>query len=305
MNFNNHAQVVQSWYIALRSGKLKKGKALSIDLLGRRLAFFRDEAGQVHALDAQCPHLGSDLGIGQVQGSELRCAYHHWCFDGAGHCTKAPYFDTAPARSARSYPVHEAWGFIWVFNGPQPLFAGPWEVVGEGARVFHAATDHLPVHPHLITMNGMDACHFSSLHPLAETQAPEVSQEDAFRTTLKIGGRPHSAFLRWFVGGPRGELAGKFTVLGGNISFATVYYPHTFQALFVTDPEGSDSCRVMTFVVFPRGVRLRPIFSLGVLLSVLPDDRKIFLGLKFRPAFSERDECLKAFFEQVNAMSTY
>ena len=305
MNFNNPALVVQSWYVAMKSRKLKKGKAMSLDLLNRRIAFFRDEAGQAHALDAPCPHLGSDLGIGEVQGNVLRCAFHHWCFDGGGACTKAPFFDEAPARRTRSYPVHEAWGFIWIFNGPEALFPGPWEVVGEGARVFHAYTDKLPVHPHLITMNGMDACHFSSLHPLAETRAPEASQADAHRTTLTIGGRPHSAFLRAFIGSPTGELLGEFTVLGGNISFATVTYPHTFQAIFATDPMGSQGCRSIIFVVFPKGVRLRPVFSLGVLLSVLPDDRKIFLGLKFKPAFSAKDECLKLFFDQVNAMPVW
>ncbi len=305
MNFNHPDRVVQSWYPAMRSRGLGRGKARSLDLLRRRIVLYRDAGGQVHALDGQCPHLGADLGHGKVQGTELRCAYHHWCFGPNGACTRAPFFDAPPARRTRSYPVYEAWGMIWIFNGPAPLFPGPWEVVGSGARVFRVYTDHLPVHPHLITLNGMDACHFSALHPMAQTRAPEVSQEDAFRTTLRIGGRPHSRLLRWFIGSPTDELIGEFTVLGGNISFATVTYPHTFKVVFATDPTGPATCRSITFLIFPRGVRLRPLFALGVLLAVLPDDRRIFFGLKFQPGFSEHDACARSFYEQVNAMATW
>ncbi len=82
MNFNHPDLVVQSWYPAMRSRRLRRGRARSLDLLRRRIVLFRDESGAVHALDGQCPHLGADLGLGTVEGTELRCAYHHWCFGG-------------------------------------------------------------------------------------------------------------------------------------------------------------------------------------------------------------------------------
>ena len=35
---------------------------------------------------AWCPHLGADLSVGQIVDGRLRCAYHHWSFDGSGAC---------------------------------------------------------------------------------------------------------------------------------------------------------------------------------------------------------------------------
>jgi nitrite reductase/ring-hydroxylating ferredoxin subunit len=309
MNFGHPDRVVQSWYIAMKSRELKNGQVKSLDLLRRRIVFFRDSKAVVHALDARCPHLGADLGHGTVQGDTLRCAYHHWCYDGDGVCTSAPSFDTPPARRARSYPVHEAWGFIWIFNGPRPLFEGPWRMVGDGARAFHIHTGMLPTHPHCAVMNGMDAYHFSALHPVTDTRPPEFSQVDDYRMTLKVCSRPDGRILRALMRSPTGEIRGEFTALGGNISLATITYPHVLQTLFVADPSGPGTSRAFTFVTIPEGVSVKPLFSigfaLGVFLFVLPDDRKVFSNLRFHPGFSEKDACLKCFYDQVNALPTW
>jgi phenylpropionate dioxygenase-like ring-hydroxylating dioxygenase large terminal subunit len=308
-NFAHPEKVVQSWYIALRSKQLRKERATSVSLLHRRIVFFRDSQGIVHALDAACPHLGADLGNGTVHQDQLRCAYHHWCYDGEGVCRSAPSFDTAPARRTRSYPVYEAWGFIWIFNGPKALFEGPWEMVGKGARVWLVHAGKLPAHPHIAVMNGMDSYHFSALHPVTETRQPETIQSDEYRTTLKLYGRPAGRLLRALMPSPTGEICGEFTAIGGNITIARVTYPHVFQTLFIADPSGPTHSRAFTFVTLPKGETFRPFFSirfaLGVILFVLPDDHRIFNNLEFHPGFSEKDKCLKSFYDQVNALPTW
>ena len=52
---------------------------------------FRDANGDVHALDAFCPHLGANLAAGKVKGTCLECPFHAWRFNGEnGKCTNIP-----------------------------------------------------------------------------------------------------------------------------------------------------------------------------------------------------------------------
>ena len=44
-------------------------------------------------MDAYCPHLGANLGVGgHVRGNCIECPFHGWQFDGeTGKCMKIPY----------------------------------------------------------------------------------------------------------------------------------------------------------------------------------------------------------------------
>jgi len=58
---------------------------------GLELAVFRDSGGEVHALDAFCPHLGANMAVGgTVKGDCLECPFHAWKFDGEGKCVDIP-----------------------------------------------------------------------------------------------------------------------------------------------------------------------------------------------------------------------
>lgn len=48
---------------------------------------------QVSIVDAYCPHLGANLGVGgRVHGNCIECPFHGWQFDGeTGQCVKIPY----------------------------------------------------------------------------------------------------------------------------------------------------------------------------------------------------------------------
>ena len=51
-------------------------------------------------LDAYCPHLGANIGIGgRVIGDCLECPFHGWQFRGSdGKVTKIPYADKSKLR---------------------------------------------------------------------------------------------------------------------------------------------------------------------------------------------------------------
>ncbi|MBD2103703.1 Rieske 2Fe-2S domain-containing protein [Leptolyngbya sp. FACHB-261] len=113
------------WYPVARSQDLKLGKILSARFWKQPLAVFRDQNGQIHAVDDICPHKGVSLHKGTVKGCHLVCPYHGWEYDGAsGHCTAIPYLPEGqklPRASVRSYPVQERYGLAWIFPGDPAL----------------------------------------------------------------------------------------------------------------------------------------------------------------------------------------
>ncbi|MEM1240864.1 MAG: Rieske 2Fe-2S domain-containing protein, partial [Cyanobacteria bacterium P01_H01_bin.26] len=62
--FNNWDIVAKGWYLAATSKEIPIETVKSFDICGQRIALFRGSDGQVRALDAHCPHMGTDLGIG-------------------------------------------------------------------------------------------------------------------------------------------------------------------------------------------------------------------------------------------------
>ena len=54
---------------------------------------YRGQNNEVYAVDAYCPHLGANLGIGgTVKDNCLRCPFHGWLFEGKdGKCVEIPY----------------------------------------------------------------------------------------------------------------------------------------------------------------------------------------------------------------------
>lgn len=73
-------------------------------ILGKNLAVFRGESGEVHVFDAYCPHMGANLGVGGtvLPGDCLQCPFHGWIFDGkTGRCVKIPYSNGKIPESAK------------------------------------------------------------------------------------------------------------------------------------------------------------------------------------------------------------
>src|SRR5258708_3602351 len=114
-----------SWYLFERGSAVSE-KPLSKRMLGRQLVAFRTRSGKLVVLDARCSHMGADLGCGKVVGESIQCPFHSWKYGVDGVCNHIPDAKEIP-RFARqtSYPVVEPHGFIFFFNGPEPLFPLP------------------------------------------------------------------------------------------------------------------------------------------------------------------------------------
>jgi phenylpropionate dioxygenase-like ring-hydroxylating dioxygenase large terminal subunit len=167
--FNNWNIVAKGWYIACPSSELPKRKAKSVEVCGQKIAIFRGEDGQVRALDAYCPHLGTDLGIGQVDGNWIRCAFHQWAFDETGNCQNIPCQSEIPAKAkVQAYATAEKYGFIWIYPdavAPEGVvdfdeLKGK-EIVAQPDTAFERSCHH-----HICMMNGIDAQHLKTIHHL-------------------------------------------------------------------------------------------------------------------------------------------
>lgn len=118
------------WYPGILSNRVKSSPT-AIKLLGEDLIFFRDSRnGTVHALEDRCPHKGTPLSLARVYfPGTISCPYHGYTFDGKGDCvavlSEGPDSKLPGKVRARSYPVKDRWGIVWVFMGdidpPPPL----------------------------------------------------------------------------------------------------------------------------------------------------------------------------------------
>ncbi|MBF2065184.1 MAG: aromatic ring-hydroxylating dioxygenase subunit alpha [Calothrix sp. C42_A2020_038] len=167
--FNNPNIIAKGWYIACPSQDIPAGKAKSLTLCGQRIVIFRTQDGQVHALDAYCPHLGTDLGIGKVDGNLIRCFFHHWAFDGEGNCQNIPCQSSIPAKAKlQAYSTDEKYGFIWVYpdsQAPEGVVEFD-ELKGKSLMIMFDKPFERRCHHHICMMNGIDAQHLQTVHKL-------------------------------------------------------------------------------------------------------------------------------------------
>lgn len=110
------------WYYALPSDHVKKGKTVSMNLLGDLILIGRKSDGSIFAMRDICPHQGAPLSFGRFDGNEVSCPFHGWKFDSDGVCTDIPALCSDQQVNickikTRSYPCQEADGNIWLYYG--------------------------------------------------------------------------------------------------------------------------------------------------------------------------------------------
>lgn len=167
--FNNWDVIAHGWYIACPSRELLRGKAKSLDICGRKIVVFRGSDGKVRALDAYCPHMGTDLGIGHVDGNLIRCFFHHWAFDGEGNCQNIPCQSAIPEKAhLQSYATEEKYDSIWVYpDAKAPASVAEFDELKDKSIVMlYEKAFERNCHHHICMMNGIDAQHLQTVHNL-------------------------------------------------------------------------------------------------------------------------------------------
>ncbi|XP_052855245.1 cholesterol 7-desaturase nvd [Drosophila gunungcola] len=160
------------WYAILESSQLRAGEATFLSCLGEELVIFRTQKNMVFVLDAYCPHLGANLGIGgRVIDDCIVCPFHQWSFRGSdGQCTNIPYSTSVPKGSQiANWISQEMNGFIFIWYHAEPTEI-PWELslsmeVVRERFVYHGHNEfYINCHIQEIPENGADIAHFNAIH---------------------------------------------------------------------------------------------------------------------------------------------
>jgi 3-ketosteroid 9alpha-monooxygenase subunit A len=116
----HHEGYATGWHVISTVDELGPGTVLSLKYFGRKLVAFRGESGKPYVMDAHCPHLGADLGVGgTIVGDSIRCPFHAWRFSGEGKCVEIPYnkSDKIPPRACiKPWHVSERNGLVFVWH---------------------------------------------------------------------------------------------------------------------------------------------------------------------------------------------
>ena len=141
------------WFSIMASRDVPRGQSRSVSVLGEHFAVFRGEDGKAYVLDAYCPHMGANIGVGgRVIDNCLQCPFHGWTFRGEdGKCVDIPYTKKIPdIAKTKQWPTFEANGQIMIWyhaEGIDPTWtpeiipeikAGDWTYKGKTVHIINA-----------------------------------------------------------------------------------------------------------------------------------------------------------------------
>src|SRR6266545_1083424 len=153
------------WWPIAATVDLEKEPVQPIRLLSEDLTLFRDERGRLGLIGDRCAHRAISLAYGIPQDNGLRCAYHGWTYDTAGHVVDMPFEPACLPLKITSYPVQEMGGLIWAYLGPDPAPLLP-RFEGYAREDINRSVliKPLPCSWLQCMDNSMDPTHFEHLH---------------------------------------------------------------------------------------------------------------------------------------------
>ncbi|MEU1471697.1 aromatic ring-hydroxylating dioxygenase subunit alpha [Streptomyces sp. NPDC005761] len=262
------------WYPVAVAKKVRAGRVVAAEFAGERLALYRGRSGAVHALEDRCAHRQIPLSMGVVEGEVLRCRYHAWAYRGDGRISQIPYLskeDRRPPRGVRSYPVREAYGFVFIFPG-DPERAGA------------TALPELPAHGSpaykTLTYSRTVRCHYSFMHEnLLDMNHQFLHQGVVGRLRPELLGHRSSArsvearYLFTHTGGKRNAGASLLAaegIAGGSRDVMTIRTEYPYQTLDLV-PEGADDAVFSLWAAYvPKGADQRTCHVYGLLMIKKP-----------------------------------
>jgi len=171
----------ESWFPICLSRELAPGKIVGVDFLDGRVVAYRGQNGEARVMSAYCAHVGADLSVGDIQGDTIRCAFHHWRYDGSGVCVATKVGDPPPpAACLFKFPTCERYGIVFAYNGEQPRFEVPQFPYAESDLKFATSVlpETIPTDPWVISCNTPDMQHIKALHNVTfEQDDPHDSVE--------------------------------------------------------------------------------------------------------------------------------
>ncbi|MCI2808189.1 aromatic ring-hydroxylating dioxygenase subunit alpha [Eoetvoesiella caeni] len=199
------------WYVAGWSHEVEADALFARTICNKRIVFWRDEAGRLHALDDRCCHRGAPLSIGRKEGNAVRCMYHGFLFDTSGTCIEIPgYAQIPPKARVRSYAVVERSRWIWLWMGDpaqadESLIPDTHWLDDPDWACTQPGRLHYDVNYQLVNDNLLDFSHLSYVHPKTLGGSEEYAQLRSKIERLPRGLR----ITRWFLDKPPAPFVAK------------------------------------------------------------------------------------------------
>ncbi|MEU0245518.1 aromatic ring-hydroxylating dioxygenase subunit alpha [Streptomyces sp. NPDC006235] len=262
------------WYPVALSRRVRAGRVLAATFAGERIALFRSESGDVHALEDRCAHRQVPLSMGVVEGETLRCRYHAWAYRGDGRISQIPYLakgDRRPPRGVRGYPVREAYGLVFVFPGdPQLAAATPLpHLPAFGSPRYRTMTYSRTVRCHYSFMheNLLDMNHQFLHRGVVGRLHPELLGYEADERSVE------ARYLFTHTGGKRNRSAGLLAAEGlggGTADVMTIRTEYPYQTLDLV-PENAERPAFRLWAAYvPEDAEQRTCHAFGLLMIEKP-----------------------------------
>jgi phenylpropionate dioxygenase-like ring-hydroxylating dioxygenase large terminal subunit len=233
----------KGWYMIALSDELKTGDVKPLQYFGQDLVLFRDEEGAAHLLDAFCPHMGAHLGYGGVvKGTQIKCPFHAWQFDGKGQCQHIPYGEKIPKRAQiKSWDVCEKNGLIMAWcneEGSDPEWEIPLiEEYGSDEWTSYE-TREFKIKTHCIEMgeNQVDTAHFKYLHGVTSFPDSSCETDGPF---MHVHSKTH-------MDTPKGEMVSTIDSQSWGFGFSVVRFTGIVDTMIVSSTTPMDGESVHT-----------------------------------------------------------
>lgn len=289
---------INFWYPICTTEELNEESPRRVELLGVRLAAFRDTEGNAQVLADTCVHRGGSLSTGKVIGDCIQCPYHGWEFNGDGQCTKIPSMpDQKPPARAKvdSYPVQEKYGIVFAFLGDLPESERPplhevEEFEQEGWQFSGPLVFEIEGYFERSIENGLDPVHNEFVHPAQG--APRLDEDKIKMDATDWGSSffvqfdaeltdkdSHQAVVER---ADTGDLAAGSAHTGPNALITTITIPggFTFVQYFYEAPISKNRTRI--YFVNMRNNNLDPSMDDSMnqsFMHVAHEDRVVIEGL--------------------------
>jgi nitrite reductase/ring-hydroxylating ferredoxin subunit len=287
-------------------------------MLGRQLVGFRTAGGRIVVMDAQCSHLGADLGCGRITGESIQCPFHNWQYGLDGRCTHIPHTTKIPSFARQTvYPAVERHGYVFFFNGRQPLFPLPFFFDADpddcsAGKPFRYVADCTW---YMNTAHGFDTQHFEAVHERKLVAPPMVdcpslfARRNRYRAEV-VGQTVFDRLLRIFAGR---MVDITITVWGGTFVLITADFDRIHSGFLMATLPLDETHTLCEGIVFTRRSRNRLVRRLVTPLSLwvrrlfthgyLADEARRLRGTQYKPtSFIDHDQDMVDFFQWLVAL---
>jgi phenylpropionate dioxygenase-like ring-hydroxylating dioxygenase large terminal subunit len=108
--------IYDHWYVAGLRGDFSRS-LVAKTILNRSIVFFRQEDGNLRALQNRCAHRSFPLSESKLVGDTIRCGYHGIRYAATGRIIDVPCQTSIPTRTLKRYSVLETGPFVWIWMG--------------------------------------------------------------------------------------------------------------------------------------------------------------------------------------------